>query len=51
MVEVPEDWNVSPIFKKDKMEDLGNYGPVSFILLPGKVVLEQILLEAVSKDV
>jgi len=51
VLEVPEDWkaaNVSPMFKKK--EDLGNYRPISFTSLPGKV-LEQTLQEAVSKVV
>jgi len=37
--EVPEDWrkaNVTPIFKKGKKEDPGNYRLVSPILHPGK---------------
>lgn len=51
--EAPEAWktgNVHPVFKKDKTEHLGNYRPVSFISLPGKV-MEHVLLEAISKDV
>ncbi|XP_075581659.1 lens epithelium-derived growth factor-like [Pelecanus crispus] len=37
--EVPEDWkkaNDTPVFKKGKEEDPGNYKPVSFTLIPGK---------------
>lgn len=40
--------NVAPVFKKGRKEELGHYRPVSFTLIPGKVV-EPIILETISK--
>ncbi|KGL74990.1 hypothetical protein N309_02432, partial [Tinamus guttatus] len=51
MGEVPEDWkkaNVTPVFKKGKEEDPGNYRPISLKSVPGKV-MEQPILAVVSR--
>ncbi|GAB0207369.1 mitochondrial enolase superfamily member 1 [Grus japonensis] len=51
--EVPEDWrkaNVTPVFKKGRKEDPGNYRPVSLTSIPGKV-MEQLILGAINKHV
>ncbi|PKU44155.1 rna-directed dna polymerase from mobile element jockey- hypothetical protein [Limosa lapponica baueri] len=48
---VPEDWrkaNGTPLFKKGKKEDPGNYRPVNFISIPGKV-MEPLILETFSR--
>ena len=51
--EVPEDWRkafVTPVFKKGKKEDPGNYRPVNLTSIPGKV-MEQLILEVINKQV
>ncbi|GAB0183856.1 mitochondrial enolase superfamily member 1 [Grus japonensis] len=51
--EVSEDWrkaNVTPVFKKGKKEDPGNYRPVSLTSIPGKV-MEQLILGVINKHV
>ncbi|KFP32754.1 RNA-directed DNA polymerase from mobile element jockey, partial [Colius striatus] len=44
--EVPEDWrkaNVTPVFKKSRKDDPGNYRQVSLTSIPGKVMVQLIL--------
>ncbi|XP_054074730.1 transcription factor ETV6 isoform X1 [Rissa tridactyla] len=51
--EVPEDWrkaDITPIFKKGKKEEPGNYRPVSLTSVPGKV-MERLILDVISKHV
>ncbi|PKU44100.1 rna-directed dna polymerase from mobile element jockey-like [Limosa lapponica baueri] len=51
--EVPEDWrkaNVTPVFKKGKKEDAGNYRPASLTSIPGKM-MEQLIVGIISKHV
>ena len=48
---MPEDWkkaNVTPVFKKGKKEDPGNYRSVSLTSIPGKV-MEQLILDTISR--
>ena len=52
-IEVSEDWRkatVTPVFKKGKKEDPGNYRPVSLTSMPGEM-MEQLILEIISKQV
>ena len=51
--EVPKEWrkaSVTPVFKKCKKEDPGNYRPVSLTSIPGKM-MEQLILQVITKQV
>ncbi|GAB0203674.1 mitochondrial enolase superfamily member 1 [Grus japonensis] len=51
--DMPEDWrkaSVTPVFKKGKKEDLGNYRPVSLTSTPGKM-MEQLIQGIINKHV
>ncbi|GAB0209020.1 mitochondrial enolase superfamily member 1 [Grus japonensis] len=52
--DIPVDWrlanDVTPIHKKGRKENLGNYRPVSLSSVPGKVT-EQIILSTITRHV
>ncbi|PKU42184.1 rna-directed dna polymerase from mobile element jockey- hypothetical protein [Limosa lapponica baueri] len=51
--EVPEEWmkaNITPVYKKGKKDDPGNYRPISLTSVPGKIT-EQLVLGVISKHI
>ena len=51
--EVPTDWksaNVTPIYKKGRKDDPGNYRPVSLTSVPRKL-MEQLILSTITQHV
>jgi len=51
--EVPDDWriaNVTPMYKKGRKEDPGNYRPVRLTLVPGKI-MERFISSALTGHV
>ncbi|PKU41684.1 rna-directed dna polymerase from mobile element hypothetical protein [Limosa lapponica baueri] len=53
MGEVPEDWrkaNITPVYKKGKKEDPGNYRPIIPTSVPGKI-MELLILDVISKHI
>ncbi|KFP28054.1 hypothetical protein N325_01422, partial [Colius striatus] len=50
---VPEDWrkvNVTPVFKKGRKDDPGDYRLVSLTSIPGKI-MEQLILNVITKHI
>ncbi|PKU45859.1 rna-directed dna polymerase from mobile element jockey-like [Limosa lapponica baueri] len=51
--EVPEVWrkaNITPVYKKGRREDPGNYRPISLTSVPGKI-MERLVLDVISKHI